>query len=101
MYSGAPLFRGEVEAIAVLTPVKTGKLEVPTGCIDDPQARHLLEKLLQRSADDRLDGSRILKHGYLAGGLDTVQMESTFGPMQQGQMFVRSLLQQLGGSVGS
>ena len=40
-------------------------------------------------------------HSASLYGLDTVQMESTFGPMQQGQMFVRSLLQQLGGSVGS
>ena len=30
------------------------------------------------------------------GGLDTVQMESTFGPMPVGQLFIRTLLQQLG-----
>ena len=31
----------------------------------------------------------------ITGGLDEVEMESTFGPMQKGQLFLRSLLQQM------
>ena len=37
------------------------------------QARHLLEKMLRRPPAERLDAPRILKHAFLAGGLDTVQ----------------------------
>ena len=53
--------------------------------------------MLQREPSERIQGPRVLKHGYLTGGLDTVQMETTFGPMQKGQLFLRSLLQQLSG----
>ena len=57
------------------------------------QARHLLEKMLHHQPAERIEAAKLLKHGYLTGGLDTVQMQSTFGPMQKGQLFVRSLLQ--------
>ena len=65
------------------------------GCVTDLQAAHLLSKMLQRHPHDRIESVKIAKHGYLSGGLDTVQMEYSFGPMQKGQLFVRSLLQAL------
>ena len=68
------------------------------GCVTDMQALHLLQKMLLHHPRDRIDSMRIAKHGYLTGGLDTIEMESTFGPMQKGQMFLRSLLLQLPGA---
>ena len=65
------------------------------GCVVDEQAHHLLLKMLVRKAADRIEPAKILRHGYLAGGMDTVEMDSTFGPMQKGHLFLRSLLQQL------
>ena len=53
--------------------------------------------MLRRRAEERITVGDIMRHGYLAGGLDTIEMEGTFGPMQKGQIYVRSLLQQLGG----
>ena len=72
-------------------------IEPSLGCVSDLQARHLLQKMLHRDPGARLPSSKVLKHGFLTGGLDTVQMESTFGPMQKGQLFMRTLLQQLEG----
>ena len=69
------------------------------GCVTDTQASHLITKMLQRHPHDRIESTKIAKHGYLTGGLDTVQMENTFGPMQKGQLFLRSLLQQISGAV--
>ena len=94
MFSQEPLVGTEAEALAMLPSV--GAIEPSMGCVTDLQARHLLEKMLCREPSERISAQKILKHGYLTGGLDTVQMETTFGPMQKGQLFLRSLLQQLG-----
>ena len=94
LYSQQPLFGSEAEALANL-PAGGLSVEASMGCVADVQARHLLEKMLRRDPLDRISAQAILKHSYLTGGLDTVEMDSTFGPMQKGQLFVRSMLQQL------
>ena len=100
LYSQQPLVGSEAEALSMLPSLKS--IDPSLGCVTDPQARHLLQKMLMRDESARITAQKILKHGYLTGGLDTEQMESTFGPMQKGQLFVRSLLQGLneGGRMG-
>ena len=71
------------------------QLQPPQGGFDDPQAYHLLLKMLQKKPADRIEAALTLKHSYLAGGVDTVEMEASFGPMQKGHLFLRSLLNQL------
>ena len=61
----------------------------------DPQAYHLLLKMLQKKPAERIEAALLLKHSYLAGGVDTVEMEASFGPMQKGNLFLRSLLNQM------
>ena len=95
LFSGQPLFASEPEALAIMTSA-AGALEPSMGCVTDLQARHLLHKMLQREPAERIGSLKIAKHSYLTGGLDEVEMESTFGPMQKGQLFLRSLLQQMG-----
>lgn len=102
LFSQQPLYGTEAEALAMVYAggmaggtTGGGLAEPSMGCITDLQARHLLPKMLQRDPSERVEPSKILKHGYLTGGLDTVQMESTFGPMQKGQLFVRSMLQEV------
>lgn len=90
-----PLYSSESEAVAAL-----GSGGPSMGCVSDLQARHLLQKMLVRAPQERLPADRVLKHGYLTHGLDTVQMAATFGPMQKGQLFVRSLLNQLSQALG-
>ena len=71
------------------------QLQPPKGGFDDPQAYHLLLKMLQKKPAERIEAALTLKHSYLAGGVDTVEMEASFGPMQKGHIFLRSLLTQL------
>ena len=71
------------------------QLEPPIGGFDDPQAYHLLLKMLQKKPAERIEAALLLKHSYLAGGVDTVEMEASFGPMQKGNLFLRSLLNQM------
>ena len=68
------------------------QLQPPIGGFDDPQAYHLLLKMLQKKPAERIEAALTLKHSYLAGGVDTVEMEASFGPMQKGHLFLRSLL---------
>ena len=89
LFSQQPLVSCEAEALAMI-PLR--EVEMSLGCVGDLQARHLLSKMLQRDEVRRISVEEVLKHGYLTGGLDTVQLESTFLPMQKGQLFVRSLL---------
>ena len=104
LYSQQPLYGSESEAFGMLPSLGNSLsgarglgIEPSLGCVSDLQARHLLQKMLHRDPGARLPSSKVLKHGFLTGGLDTVQMESTFGPMQKGQLFMRTLLQQLEG----
>ena len=71
------------------------QLHPPKGGFDDAQAYHLLLKMLQKKPADRIEAALISKHSYLAGGVDTVEMEASFGPMQKGHLFLRSLLSQM------
>ena len=71
------------------------QLQPPIGGFDDPQAYHLLLKMLQKKPAERIEAALTLKHSYLAGGVDTVEMEASFGPMQKGHLFLRSLLNQM------
>ena len=101
LYSQQPLYGSEAEAFGMLPSLGSqlaGGMgaEPSMGCVTDLQARHLLHKMLQRDPGGRLPAPKVLKHGFLTGGLDTVQMDATFGPMQKGQLFIRSLLTQLG-----
>ena len=91
LFAQQPLISSEAEALSLIPSLRT--LELSLGCVTDMQARHLLEKMLVRDETARIALPKVLKHGYITGGLDTVQMDSTFGPMQKGQIFVRSLLQ--------
>jgi serine/threonine protein kinase len=98
-FSQQPLFCSEHEAFEMATAT-VGQLEPSLGCVTDLQARHLLHKMLQREPRERIDSHKIAKHSYLTGGLDEVELESTFGPMQKGQLFLRNLLLQMAGSPG-
>jgi len=90
LFSQQPLVVSEVEALTMLPSLRS--VDLGLGCVNDLQARHLLPKMLQYDGALRITAQKVLSHGYLTGGLDTVQMDSTFGPMQKGQVFVRSLL---------
>jgi serine/threonine protein kinase len=96
-YAQQPLHLSEVEAMAM--PLAAVTVEPPMGCIPDPQARTLIRKMLRHEPSERLPSERILKQAYLAGGLDTFDMESSYGPVQKGQLVMRSMLQQLRGAV--
>ena len=98
LFSQQPLVSTEAEALAMLPSLRS--IELSLGCVTDLQARHLLYKMLQRDEAERITPQQILKSGYLTGGLDTIQMETTFGPMQKGQLFVRSLLQNMSEGFG-
>ena len=64
----------------------------------DAQARTVTQRMAQSAARrQRIEAALTLKHSYLAGGVDTVEMEASFGPMQKGHLFLRSLLQQIKG----
>ena len=95
LFSQQPLFLNEAEATTLLA--SHAPLAAPMGCVVDEQAHHLLLKMLVRKPTDRLEPAKVLKHGYLAGGMDTTEMEASFGPMQKGHLFLRSLLQQIKG----
>ncbi len=93
LFAQQPLFLNEVEAATLLA--SHAQVTPPQGCIDDPQAYHLIDKMLQRKPAERVELEAILKHSYLAGGMDTAEMDASFGPMQKGHLFLRSLLQQM------
>ena len=97
MYSQQPLWGNEAEALAALGGAglsQQHRLDPPMGCVTDVQARHLIGRMLQRKPAERIDVAHILRHGYLSGGMDTVEMDETFGPLHKGFVFARSLLQQ-------
>ena len=64
------------------------RLDPPMGCVTDVQARHLIGRMLQQPAE-RIDVAHILRHGYLSGGMDTVEMDETSGPLHKGFVFAR------------
>ena len=94
MYSQQPLWGNEAEALAALGGAglsQQHRLDPPMGCVTDVQARHLIGRMLQRKPAERIDVAHILRHGYLSGGMDTVEMDETFGPLHKGFVFARSL----------
>lgn len=98
MFARQPLYSSESEALAMIGVLGSGS--PPLGCVADLQARHLLKMMMARAPQERMSIERILKHGYLAGDLDTIPLNATFGRMQKGQHFVRSLLEQLSQVLG-
>ena len=70
-------------------------LELPAARISDPQALHLMQKLLLKKPKERATVEMALKHAYLTGGLDTQEVQGTFALLHESQTNFRSALEEL------
>ena len=80
----AAALRNEAEALAALGAglSQQHRLDPPMGCVTDVQARHLIGRMLQRlPSPPSASTSPASSAGYLSGGMDTVEMDETFGPL--------------------
>eukprot|EP00299_Pterocystis_sp_00344_P014264 c705_g1_i1.p1 GENE.c705_g1_i1~~c705_g1_i1.p1 ORF type:complete len:524 (+),score=140.20 c705_g1_i1:1-1572(+) len=82
-YLGYPVMAGREDTYGVLASDEDWMAGLPWGVIDNAQALHLLKKLLAKSAKKRPGAAEILKCPYLTWGLDTVEVNATFGALQQ------------------
>ena len=70
-------------------------LDLPTARIAEPQAEHLLVRILQKRPKDRLPIEAILRHAFLAGGLDTQQVSGSFAMLNDSQQAFKDELAKL------
>eukprot|EP00301_Raphidiophrys_heterophryoidea_P002265 c11061_g1_i2.p1 GENE.c11061_g1_i2~~c11061_g1_i2.p1 ORF type:complete len:420 (-),score=115.01 c11061_g1_i2:86-1345(-) len=77
-------FRVKFGSMSVLEQLQTFS-NVPLPQLDDPQALHLLSKLLVKTLTDRVTPQSVLRHAYLVGGLDTEQLAGAFNILQTKQ----------------
>ena len=63
------------------------------------QARHLLKKILVKNHVDRANISAVLKHAYLCGGMDTIQLGSSFSYLQTTQKQLQTMLKDISGQM--
>lgn len=81
-FGGEPLFAADASHLHALVE---RRVAINLGHVRPVSARHLLEKLLSLDADARASLDDIVHHAWLAGGLDTVELGSSFSGLQQAQ----------------
>ncbi|CAG8550332.1 11164_t:CDS:2, partial [Paraglomus occultum] len=77
LFAGKPLFINDDETRTAL--LDTGCMqhfEFPSKNVSDPQARHVLKKLLAINPTERASIEEILRGAYLTGGADSVQIRN-------------------------
>jgi uncharacterized membrane protein YgcG len=70
-------------------------LELPLAKVTEPQAQHLLAKILVKRPKDRTTIEAILRHAYLVGGLDTQQVGGSFAKLHESQSAFKQELTKL------
>ena len=70
-------------------------LDLPFARIAEPQAEHLLAKILVKRPKERAPIEAILRHAYLVGGLDTQQVGGSFAMLHQSQQAFKTDLSKL------
>ena len=67
-------------------------LELPPAKISNPQALHLLQKLLVKKPKERATIDQALKHAYITGGLDTQEVQGSFAMLYESQQQFKDTL---------
>ena len=75
-------------------------LDLPAARIPDPQAQHLLAKLLVKRPKERAPLEAVLRHAFLVGGLDTQQVGSSFHVLFESQVSFKEDLERLKSGLG-
>ena len=81
---GIPLFPTARDATH-LHDLVAGTLELALGAVRPASAQHLLEKLLIFVPSSRATLDEAARHAWLVGGLDTIELDSSFTGLQQAQ----------------
>ncbi|CAG8553962.1 7038_t:CDS:2 [Paraglomus brasilianum] len=77
LYTRRPLFSDEQEAtVRLLEAYNTGRFDLLVNRVADPQAKHVLQKLLAINPMKRVSVDEILRGAYLTGGADTAQISN-------------------------
>ena len=99
LFVNEPFFAGCSDDVALQVLQSQTPLDLPTSRIAEPQAEHLLSKILQKRAKDRVTVEQILRHAYLVGGLDTQQVGGSFAMLHESQQTFKGELDKLTGRV--
>ena len=67
-------------------------LELPAAKISNPQALHLLQKLLVKKPKERASIDQALKHAFITGGLDTQEVQGSFAMLYESQQQFKDTL---------
>jgi serine/threonine protein kinase len=94
---GQPLFGAETSHVRELAE-RSAHLHV--GHVRPASARHLLEKMLRFEPGERATCDEVAHHAWLAGGMDTTELESSFSGMQQAQELTQRQLGRVQAGLG-
>eukprot|EP00298_Acanthocystis_sp_HF-20_P015537 c21171_g1_i1.p1 GENE.c21171_g1_i1~~c21171_g1_i1.p1 ORF type:complete len:1188 (-),score=503.42 c21171_g1_i1:31-3543(-) len=81
-YTGYPIFEGPEKPYKTLSGNEEWLNKLPWGLVDNRQAQNLLKKILVTKARKRPSAEKLLKSVYFTWGLDSNEIEATFGPLQ-------------------
>jgi serine/threonine protein kinase len=91
LFGGVPLFPA-ARNVEHLKALLDGTVEISLGTVEPAPARHLLQKLLRLEPTERASLDDAARHAWLVGGLDTVELSSSFSGLQQQQEFTQQQL---------
>lgn len=99
LFVNEPFFAGCSDDVALQALASQQPLELPSSRIAEPQAEHLLAKILQKRAKERITIEQVLRHAYLVGGLDTQQVSGSFAMLHESQQTFKGELDKLTGRM--
>ena len=99
LFVNEPFFAGCSDDVALQVLASQSPLDLPASRIAEPQAEHLLSKILQKRAKDRIQLEQVLRHAFLVGGLDTQQVNGSFALLHNSQQTFKDSLDKLSGNV--
>ena len=70
------------------------------GHVQPASARHLLEKMLCFEPSERATLDEVAHHAWLAGGMDTLELEGSFSGMQSAQELTQRQLGRVQAGLG-
>ena len=100
LFVNEPFFAGCSDDVALQVLASQTPLDLPAARIAEPQAEHLIAKILNKRAKDRLPIEAILRHAYLVGGLDTQEVGGSFAMLHESQQAFKNELGRLQGATG-
>ena len=99
LFVNEPYFAGCSDDVALQVLASAAPLDLPTSRIAEPQAEHLLRKILVKRAKERATVEAIMRHAYVAGGLDTQEVGGSFAMLHESQQTFKGELSKMQGGL--